>query len=134
MNGMQKMLSVDGTAMTLMGIVYELNFHMKGVDTHHQIDLAVAVIVVEFPGVPSIVAHMRRAGDVCFSDVYRDRGCEVHEISLWIISISYLLERCNLCYIGLEKVKHYLPSLMRRGGPIAKSGQELNLALNAACE
>ncbi|GAB2273746.1 hypothetical protein Dimus_008526, partial [Dionaea muscipula] len=29
--------------------------------------------------------------------------------ALWI----YRLERCNLCYIGLEKVKHYLPSLMR---------------------
>ncbi|OIW01945.1 hypothetical protein TanjilG_25101 [Lupinus angustifolius] len=39
------------------------------------------------------------------------------------------LERCNLCFIVLEKVKHILPSLMRRGGSIAKNAQELNLSL-----
>ncbi|XP_061337361.1 katanin p80 WD40 repeat-containing subunit B1 homolog KTN80.4-like isoform X2 [Gastrolobium bilobum] len=39
------------------------------------------------------------------------------------------LERCNLCFIELEKVKRLLPSLMRRGGSIAKSAHELNLAL-----
>ncbi|XP_027358048.1 katanin p80 WD40 repeat-containing subunit B1 homolog isoform X2 [Abrus precatorius] len=37
------------------------------------------------------------------------------------------LERCNLCFIELEKVKRFLPSLSR-GGAIAKSAQELNLA------
>ncbi|KAJ1442541.1 Katanin p80 subunit, C-terminal [Sesbania bispinosa] len=39
------------------------------------------------------------------------------------------LERCNLCFIELEKVKRSLPSLLRRGGSIAKSAQELNLFL-----
>ncbi|XP_058099733.1 katanin p80 WD40 repeat-containing subunit B1 homolog KTN80.3 [Magnolia sinica] len=39
------------------------------------------------------------------------------------------LERCNLCFIELEKVKRSLPSLTRRGGSVAKSAQELNLAL-----
>ncbi|CAL5430125.1 unnamed protein product [Camellia sinensis] len=38
-------------------------------------------------------------------------------------------ERCNLCFIELEKVKRCLPLLCRRGGSIAKSAQELNLAL-----
>ncbi|XP_073012627.1 katanin p80 WD40 repeat-containing subunit B1 homolog KTN80.4-like isoform X2 [Typha latifolia] len=39
------------------------------------------------------------------------------------------LERCNLCFIELEKVKHRLSSLTRRKGSIGKSAQELNLAL-----
>ncbi|XP_020115278.1 katanin p80 WD40 repeat-containing subunit B1 homolog isoform X2 [Ananas comosus] len=39
------------------------------------------------------------------------------------------LERCNLCFIELEKVKNRLPSLARRRGSIAKSAQELKLAL-----
>ncbi|XP_074579055.1 katanin p80 WD40 repeat-containing subunit B1 homolog KTN80.4-like [Curcuma longa] len=39
------------------------------------------------------------------------------------------LERCNLCFIELEKVKHSISSLMRRGGSIAKDARELNLAL-----
>ncbi|XP_068639266.1 katanin p80 WD40 repeat-containing subunit B1 homolog KTN80.4-like isoform X2 [Aristolochia californica] len=39
------------------------------------------------------------------------------------------LERCNLCFIELEKVKHNLPSLTRKGGLVAKFAQELNLAL-----
>ncbi|ONK64030.1 uncharacterized protein A4U43_C07F21380 [Asparagus officinalis] len=39
------------------------------------------------------------------------------------------LERCNLCFIELEKIKHVIPSLTRRGGSIAKSTQELKLAL-----
>ncbi|XP_004489186.1 katanin p80 WD40 repeat-containing subunit B1 homolog KTN80.3 isoform X2 [Cicer arietinum] len=38
------------------------------------------------------------------------------------------LERCNLCFVELEKVKRFLPSLMR-GGSIAKFAHELNLAL-----
>lgn len=39
------------------------------------------------------------------------------------------LERCNECFTELEKVKRFLPSLSRRGGSIAKSAHELNLAL-----
>ncbi|WOK92806.1 katanin p80 WD40 repeat-containing subunit [Canna indica] len=39
------------------------------------------------------------------------------------------LERCNLCSVELEKVKHRISSLTRRGGSIAKAAQELNLAL-----
>nr|XP_019705659.1 katanin p80 WD40 repeat-containing subunit B1 homolog isoform X1 [Elaeis guineensis] len=39
------------------------------------------------------------------------------------------LEKCNLCFIELEKIKHILPSLTRRGGSIAESVQELNLTL-----
>ncbi|CAN4090392.1 unnamed protein product [Withania somnifera] len=38
------------------------------------------------------------------------------------------MERYNLCFIELEKVKSCLPALSRRGGSIAKSAQELNLA------
>uniref|UniRef100_A0A803LVX8 Katanin p80 WD40 repeat-containing subunit B1 homolog n=1 Tax=Chenopodium quinoa TaxID=63459 RepID=A0A803LVX8_CHEQI len=44
------------------------------------------------------------------------------------------LERCNLCYIELERVKLCLPALMRKGGSVAKSAQELNLALSSASE
>lgn len=39
------------------------------------------------------------------------------------------LERCNLIFIELEKIKRCLPSLTRRGGSVAKSAQELSLAL-----
>ncbi|CAA6655698.1 unnamed protein product [Spirodela intermedia] len=39
------------------------------------------------------------------------------------------LERCNLCFIELQKVKQCIPSLTRRGGSISKTAQELNLAL-----
>ncbi|XP_047965874.1 katanin p80 WD40 repeat-containing subunit B1 homolog KTN80.4-like [Salvia hispanica] len=39
------------------------------------------------------------------------------------------LERCNLCYVELEKLKCSLPALSTRGGNIAKSALELNLAL-----
>ncbi|KAB2624030.1 katanin p80 WD40 repeat-containing subunit B1-like protein [Pyrus ussuriensis x Pyrus communis] len=39
------------------------------------------------------------------------------------------LERCNICFVELEKVKCCLPALTRRGGSIAKAAQELNLAL-----
>ncbi|KAF9587195.1 hypothetical protein IFM89_039584 [Coptis chinensis] len=38
-------------------------------------------------------------------------------------------ERCNQCFIELTKVKHYLPSLTRWGGSVAKSAHELNLVL-----
>ncbi|XP_010940396.2 katanin p80 WD40 repeat-containing subunit B1 homolog KTN80.4 isoform X1 [Elaeis guineensis] len=38
-------------------------------------------------------------------------------------------ERCNLCFIELEKAKHSLSTLTGRGGSIAKAAEELNLAL-----
>lgn len=44
------------------------------------------------------------------------------------IQAEQRLERCNLCFIELEKIKHIIPSLTRRGGSIAKSTQELKLA------
>ncbi|OAY52135.1 katanin p80 WD40 repeat-containing subunit B1 homolog KTN80.4 [Manihot esculenta] len=45
------------------------------------------------------------------------------------IEAEQRLERCNLCFVELEKVKRCLPNLVRRGGSVAKSTQELNLAL-----
>ncbi|KAL1556481.1 katanin p80 WD40 repeat-containing subunit B1 KTN80.4-like [Salvia divinorum] len=45
------------------------------------------------------------------------------------IEAEQRLERCNLCYVELEKLKCSLSALSRRGGNIAKSAQELNLAL-----
>lgn len=42
------------------------------------------------------------------------------------------LERCNLCYIELEKVKESLPALSRKGGSISKFAQELNFTLEEA--
>ncbi|KAE8672669.1 Katanin p80 WD40 repeat-containing subunit B1 [Hibiscus syriacus] len=45
------------------------------------------------------------------------------------IEAEQRFERCNLCFIELEKVKRCLPSLTRRGGSASKSAQELNLAL-----
>nr|KJB12377.1 hypothetical protein B456_002G014900 [Gossypium raimondii] len=44
------------------------------------------------------------------------------------IEAEQRFERCNLCFIELEKVKQCLPTLTR-GGSVAKSAQELNLAL-----
>ncbi|XP_042010342.1 katanin p80 WD40 repeat-containing subunit B1 homolog KTN80.4-like [Salvia splendens] len=45
------------------------------------------------------------------------------------IEAEQRIERCNLCYVELEKLKCSLPALSRRGGNIGKSAQELNLAL-----
>ncbi|KAJ7954657.1 Katanin p80 WD40 repeat-containing subunit B1-like [Quillaja saponaria] len=44
------------------------------------------------------------------------------------IEAEQRLGRCNLCFVELEKVKRFLPSLSR-GGSVSKSAQELNLAL-----
>ncbi|XP_050223134.1 katanin p80 WD40 repeat-containing subunit B1 homolog KTN80.3-like isoform X2 [Mercurialis annua] len=44
------------------------------------------------------------------------------------IEAEQRLERCNLCFVELEKVKRWLPRVMR-GGSVAKIIQELNLAL-----
>ncbi|TMW98488.1 hypothetical protein EJD97_003963 [Solanum chilense] len=45
------------------------------------------------------------------------------------IEAEQRMERYNLCFVELEKVKNWLPTLTRRGGSIAKSAQELSLAL-----
>lgn len=45
------------------------------------------------------------------------------------IEAEQRLERCNLCYLELEKIKRSLPPLTRRGGSVAKSAHELTLAL-----
>lgn len=45
------------------------------------------------------------------------------------IEAEQRLERCNTCFVELEKVKRCLPVLCRRGGSIAKSAHELSLAL-----
>ncbi|KAI5677711.1 hypothetical protein M9H77_08661 [Catharanthus roseus] len=44
------------------------------------------------------------------------------------IEAEQRLERCNVCFLELEKVKQYLPLFCRRGGSIAKTAHELNLA------
>ncbi|XP_044493295.1 katanin p80 WD40 repeat-containing subunit B1 homolog KTN80.4-like isoform X2 [Mangifera indica] len=44
------------------------------------------------------------------------------------IEAEQRMERCNLCFVELEKVKCCLPTLTR-GGSVAKSAQELSLAL-----
>ncbi|CAA7023436.1 unnamed protein product [Microthlaspi erraticum] len=44
------------------------------------------------------------------------------------IEAEQRMERYNRCFVELEKVKAYLPSLSRRGGLVAKSVLELNLA------
>ncbi|KAL8120600.1 katanin p80 WD40 repeat-containing subunit B1 homolog KTN80.4-like isoform X2 [Apium graveolens] len=44
------------------------------------------------------------------------------------IEAEQRLERCNLCYVELEKVKRCLPVLTRREGTMAKSAHELSLA------
>ncbi|XP_073526435.1 uncharacterized protein [Phyllobates terribilis] len=48
------------------------------------------------------------------------------------IELEQRLERCNLCFIELEKVKRCLPSFTRRGGAVAKLAQELNLSMTSA--
>ncbi|XP_071702027.1 katanin p80 WD40 repeat-containing subunit B1 homolog KTN80.4-like isoform X2 [Rutidosis leptorrhynchoides] len=45
------------------------------------------------------------------------------------IEAEQRLERCNLCYLELEKIKRSLPLLTRRGGSVAKSAHELTIAL-----
>ncbi|KAK1380555.1 Katanin p80 WD40 repeat-containing subunit B1-like [Heracleum sosnowskyi] len=45
------------------------------------------------------------------------------------IEAEQRLERCNLCFVELEKVKGCLPLLTRKGGTIAKSAHELIIAL-----
>uniref|UniRef100_A0A6N2LEJ7 Katanin p80 WD40 repeat-containing subunit B1 homolog n=1 Tax=Salix viminalis TaxID=40686 RepID=A0A6N2LEJ7_SALVM len=45
------------------------------------------------------------------------------------IEAEQRLERCNICFIELEKVKRCLLTLTRKGGSVAKHAQELNLAL-----
>ncbi|XP_010521774.1 PREDICTED: katanin p80 WD40 repeat-containing subunit B1 homolog [Tarenaya hassleriana] len=44
------------------------------------------------------------------------------------IEAEQRMERCSRCFVELEKVKACLPSLVRRGGLVAKSATELNLS------
>ncbi|XP_078176479.1 transducin/WD40 repeat-like superfamily protein isoform X2 [Carex rostrata] len=45
------------------------------------------------------------------------------------LQMEQRVERCNLCFIELEKVKNRLSSLVRRKGTVGKTAQELSLAL-----
>lgn len=45
------------------------------------------------------------------------------------IEAEQRLERCNICFVELEKVKRCLLTLTRKGGSVAKHAHELNLAL-----
>ncbi|KAK4766160.1 hypothetical protein SAY87_007802 [Trapa incisa] len=47
------------------------------------------------------------------------------------IEAEQRLERYSVCHTELEKIKSCLPSLTRRGGPVAKSAHELSLAFQA---
>ncbi|KAL7198949.1 hypothetical protein ACSBR2_021272 [Camellia fascicularis] len=84
---MLKMLLEVAMAMILMGTGYGWSLHMEVVEIHHQsivtVVTAVGVVpVVECPDALNIAVcisfdicipdHMRRAGDVCFSQVFRD--------------------------------------------------------------
>ncbi|XP_022719447.1 serine/arginine-rich-splicing factor SR34-like isoform X4 [Durio zibethinus] len=74
---MLKMQFVVEMVMTWMGIVYGLNLLMVGEGLHHlwiAIAVTVAAVAADLPGDLTIVDHMRKAGDVCFSQVFRDRG------------------------------------------------------------
>ncbi|KAH9616193.1 hypothetical protein KSS87_018482 [Heliosperma pusillum] len=75
-----------------------------------------------------LVKLVRVFGSVVYSTISASSSVGVD------IEAEQRLERCNLCYVELERVKRCLPVLMRRGGSVAKSAQELNLALNAVCE
>ncbi|KAL8139855.1 LOW QUALITY PROTEIN: hypothetical protein V2J09_005876, partial [Rumex salicifolius] len=50
------------------------------------------------------------------------------------IEAEQRLERCNLCFVELERAKRCLPSLTSRGMLVAKLAQELLFALTAAKE
>ncbi|CAN1854297.1 Katanin p80 WD40 repeat-containing subunit B1 homolog KTN80.2 [Linum perenne] len=39
------------------------------------------------------------------------------------------IECCNQCFVELQKIQQILPSLVRKGGVLAKSARELNLVL-----
>ncbi|MQL94369.1 hypothetical protein Taro_027020 [Colocasia esculenta] len=84
---MLRMLSVAEMVIVLTIINFGLSLHMVDEVIHHQlIDIVVTVVevaLVDLPGVlvtglPSSASwqdlkdHMRRAGDVCFSQVFRD--------------------------------------------------------------
>lgn len=75
-----------------------------------------------------LVKVVRVFGSVIYSAISASASVGVD------IEAEQRLERCNLCYIELERVKCCLPAVIRRGGSVAKSAQELNLALNGVCE
>ncbi|XP_074308103.1 katanin p80 WD40 repeat-containing subunit B1 homolog KTN80.3-like isoform X2 [Silene latifolia] len=75
-----------------------------------------------------LVKLVRVFGSVVYSTISASSSVGVD------IEAEQRLERCNHCYVELERVKRCLPVLMRKGGSVAKSAQELNLALNSVCE
>ncbi|CAK9159882.1 unnamed protein product [Ilex paraguariensis] len=83
----------------------------SGMDRHQGVSLAMLLKLV------------RVFGSVIYSSVTAPSSVGVD------IEAEERLERCNICFIELEKVKRCLPVLTRRGGSVAKSAQELNLAL-----
>ncbi|CAI0415350.1 unnamed protein product [Linum tenue] len=70
-----------------------------------------------------LVKLVRTFGTVIYSTISASTTIGVD------IEAERRMERCNLCFVELEKVKRCLPSLARRGGSVGKSAQELNLAL-----
>ncbi|XP_038893154.1 katanin p80 WD40 repeat-containing subunit B1 homolog KTN80.4-like isoform X1 [Benincasa hispida] len=70
-----------------------------------------------------LVKLVRTFGSVIYSTLSATSSVGVN------IEAEQRLERCNLCFIELEKVKRCLPALIRKRGSVAKSAQELNLAL-----
>ncbi|XP_022957041.1 katanin p80 WD40 repeat-containing subunit B1 homolog [Cucurbita moschata] len=70
-----------------------------------------------------LVKLVRTFGSVIYSTLSATSSVGVN------IEAEQRLERCNICFIELEKVKRCLPALIRKRGSVAKSAQELNLAL-----
>ncbi|CAI0416444.1 unnamed protein product [Linum tenue] len=70
-----------------------------------------------------LVKLVRTFGTVIYSTISASTTIGVD------IEAERRMDRCNLCFVELEKVKRCLPSLARRGGSVGKSAQELNLAL-----
>ncbi|KAJ4838561.1 hypothetical protein Tsubulata_024645 [Turnera subulata] len=66
---------------------------------------------------------VRTFGSMIYSTISASKSVGVD------IEAEQRLERCNICFVELEKVKRCLLTLTRRGGSVAKSAQELNLAL-----
>ncbi|KAG1326245.1 hypothetical protein COCNU_01G001790 [Cocos nucifera] len=72
MLAMLKMLFMVVMVISLMVTDYGLNLHMVEEAILLPWTVTVVTVVVESRGALNIVDHMRRAGDVCFSEVFRD--------------------------------------------------------------
>ncbi|KAG5521716.1 hypothetical protein RHGRI_034063 [Rhododendron griersonianum] len=99
-------------SMDVVEVGSNVRFSLLGVCMRHQ-DLSLDILL----------KLVRVFGSVIYSSLSVSSSVGVD------IEAEQRLERCNLCFIELEKVKHCLPVLTRRGGSIAKCAQELNLAL-----